>query len=176
MTFTIGVLSDTHFPRFADEIPTNVLKRFKSVDLILHAGDMIGITALKPLQALGVPIIGVYGNNDYESVKKRYNYAELFEVGGWRIGLTHGHIGDPELRTAERAYNIFKDDDCDLVVYGHKHEAGIERKGKTLLFNPGSCTDVRQKYLSYGVITLGKKVIKTDIIQWKSPRYTRSRS
>ena len=36
----IGVISDTHIPRAAAELPPEIYKAFKGVDLILHAGDL----------------------------------------------------------------------------------------------------------------------------------------
>ncbi|MEK6714475.1 MAG: metallophosphoesterase family protein, partial [Candidatus Omnitrophota bacterium] len=36
----IGVISDTHIPQSADEIPQSVFSIFKGVDLIIHAGDL----------------------------------------------------------------------------------------------------------------------------------------
>jgi putative phosphoesterase len=36
----IGLISDTHIPDRARQLPDNVLEAFKDVDLILHAGDL----------------------------------------------------------------------------------------------------------------------------------------
>ena len=37
----IGVLSDTHIPERAREIPEVVFEIFKDVDIILHGGDLV---------------------------------------------------------------------------------------------------------------------------------------
>ena len=46
---TIGVLSDTH----SLNIPAQLLERFKSVDLIIHAGDLCDVRTLKLLKKIG---------------------------------------------------------------------------------------------------------------------------
>jgi putative phosphoesterase len=155
-------------PKYNKEgLPKILLNHFKKVDFIIHAGDMVGVTALKELEALNLPIIGVYGNHDYESVKKRYSYRAIVEIAGWRIGVTHGHLGDAE-RTKDRAWEMFREEEPDVIVYGHRHEAQMERKKNTLMFNPGSCIDSRQSYLSFGILQLGKKAVSGNFIQWKA--------
>ncbi len=44
----IGVLSDTH----SLNIPAPLIERFKSVDLIIHAGDICDIHTLKLLKKI----------------------------------------------------------------------------------------------------------------------------
>ena len=46
----IGLISDTHIPEAASELPPQVYKAFRGVDLILHGGDMHVIDVLDWLE------------------------------------------------------------------------------------------------------------------------------
>ena len=54
----IGVLSDTH----SLVIPSSLIERFKSVDLIIHSGDICDAPTLKLLKKIA-PTKAVYGNS-----------------------------------------------------------------------------------------------------------------
>jgi hypothetical protein len=156
----IGVLSDTH----SLNIPAPVLDRFKSVDLIIHSGDICDTHTLKLLKKLA-PVKAVQGNMDEMAVKKVLPVRELIDCEGIRIGVTHGHIGDGR-EALKNAMSAFKDDKMDVVIYGHSHHALNEKIGSTLYFNPGSPNDViKAKFFSYGIITITDGKIKAEIIR-----------
>ena len=46
----IGVLSDTHIPDRAQDIPKDILENFKGVDMIIHVGDLIDLSVLDKLK------------------------------------------------------------------------------------------------------------------------------
>ena len=156
----IGVLSDTH----SLQIPASVIERFKSVDLIIHAGDICDIQTLKLLKKIA-PTKAVQGNMDEPSVKKELPLKEIIIYGDLKIGVTHGHIG--ETRDAlKNVITSFKDDKMDVVIFGHSHQAINEQVGKTLYFNPGSPNDaIKAKFFSYGLINIEAGKIKADIIR-----------
>jgi len=156
----IGVISDTH----SLNIPTALLERFKSVDLIIHAGDICDAQTLKLLKKLA-PTKAVSGNMDGMNLKKELPLKEIIICGHVRIGVTHGHIG--ECREAlKNAMASFKDDKMDVVVFGHSHQAIKEQVGSTLYFNPGSPNDVvKAKFFSYGLLTIDAGRIKAEIIK-----------
>jgi hypothetical protein len=125
----IGVLSDTHdnLPKIA---AAGELFAERGVELILHAGDYVAPFALRALLAAGIPLVGVFGNNDGEraGLKKQcptlYESPHRLEAAGRAVVLAH----DPaELAGAGQA---------DLVVHGHTHEPGVRRDG-ALVLNPG---------------------------------------
>lgn len=147
----IGVLSDTHMPRRAAGYPEALLQAFRGVDLILHAGDLTTLRALEPLRALA-PVVAVAGNTDDAAVRAALPTHRVIEAGGYRIGLTHGHLG-PGATTPERARNTFSD--VHVVVFGHSHAPCCEQREGVLLFNPGSPTDRRaQPLFSCGILHL----------------------
>lgn len=42
----IGVISDTHIPERAKEIPEKILRDFKNVDMVIHVGDLVDLKVL----------------------------------------------------------------------------------------------------------------------------------
>ena len=69
----IGVISDTHIPYRATNIPKKVFEEFKDVDLILHAGDIEELSVLDELKKIA-PVKAVNGNCDYQT-----NYIQAQE-------------------------------------------------------------------------------------------------
>jgi len=134
----IGLISDTH-----DNVPMikRAVGRLKEerVKLVLHAGDYISLFTAKPYSELGVPMIGVFGNNCAETEALKRIYAEVgadlrgyfaeVEEGGLKIALTHGHIKSEMDRAMSGEY--------DVVVRGHSHRASIGEKNGILVINPG---------------------------------------
>ena len=156
----IGVLSDTH----SLNIPPAVLDRFKSVDLIIHAGDICDLSTLKLLKKMA-PTKAVSGNMDEIDVKKILPIKEVIDCGQLKIGVTHGHLGDGR-DALKNAMSSFKDDKMDVVIFGHSHNAVNELVGSTLYFNPGSPNDVvKAKFFSYGLISIEGGKIKAEIIK-----------
>jgi len=50
----IGILSDTHLTRVTPEFKLLFKTYFKDADLILHAGDMVGLPVYEFLQSMAV--------------------------------------------------------------------------------------------------------------------------
>ncbi|NTW68137.1 MAG: metallophosphoesterase family protein, partial [Nitrospirae bacterium] len=48
----VGIISDTHVPGAASSLPPAVFEIFRSVDLILHAGDIVQASVLDELEAI----------------------------------------------------------------------------------------------------------------------------
>ena len=84
----IGVLSDTH----SLNIPSPVIERFKSVDLIIHAGDIYDVPTWKLLKALA-PLRAVQGNMEVPELKKELPLKDIIVCDNLRIGVVHGHMG-----------------------------------------------------------------------------------
>jgi len=156
----IGVLSDTH----SLIIPASLTERFRSVDLIIHAGDICDTRTLKMLKKIA-PVKAVQGNMDESVLKKELPLKEIIACGDLKIGVTHGHIGDAR-EALKNAMSSFKDDKMDVVIFGHSHQALNEKIGTTLYFNPGSPNDaVRAKFFSYGLISIEAGKIKAEIVK-----------
>jgi len=132
------VLSDTHVPQAAREIPGEVLREAERADAVIHAGDWTDIETLGLLRGMDRPLFAVRGNMDGPEVSAVLESKAVFRLGGLLVGLAHGH-GAP-WGLGQRVAGMF-DEDLDVLVFGHSHRALVERKNGMLLLNPGSPTD-----------------------------------
>jgi putative phosphoesterase len=99
-------------------------------DLILHAGDVGTWTVLRELGTIA-PVHAVYGNTDGPELA--LPPALALTLDGLRIHVSHGHeLGSP---TPDRLVARYA---ADVIVYGHTHKPLIERRGQTLIVNPGA--------------------------------------
>lgn len=112
------VLSDTHIPKRAKELPSELVQELKQADLIIHAGDWQTIEVLDMLRPYG-PIEGVYGNVDSEHIKQQFPDKKLLEIKGFKIGVVHGH--GQKQTTEKRALAAFSEESLDLLIFGHSH-------------------------------------------------------
>ncbi|MFH1577603.1 MAG: metallophosphoesterase family protein [Candidatus Omnitrophota bacterium] len=159
----IGVISDTHIPLNAQEIPAALLESLKSVDMIMHAGDLIKLSVIDTLRSICATVKAVYGNMDSVDVKKCLPEKEIISIGKYRLGLTHGK-GSPNA-LFDTVTDIFKNDSVDMIIFGHSHYPINEKRGKIIYFNPGSPTDnIFAPFRSYGIIEIDNK-IKTSIVK-----------
>ena len=153
----IGVISDTHISEAANEIPQKILDDFKNVDMIIHAGDLVGLSVLEELKSVCSNIKAVWGNMDPEEVRRKLPEKEILKNGKHKIGVMHGYGAPKDL--TEKLASIFKDDKVDMIIFGHAHYSVNENIGGILFFNPGSATDkVFAPYNSYGIIEINDKI------------------
>jgi uncharacterized protein len=160
----IGVVSDTHMPRRGAELPAKLRQALKTCDLILHLGDWVTMDVYEQLAALA-PVDGVAGNNDPVDIIRRFGQHKILELGGRRIGLTHGHLPGGGHGARDNAERVFAGKPVDAVLFGHSHKPYLAESGGVLWFNPGSPTDKRRepKY-SFGVLELTPQAIEAKHI------------
>lgn len=132
----IGVLSDTHLTRVTPALVTILETHLKAVDLILHAGDMVGLPVYTFLQDR--PIEAVQGNMDEWDLKERLPLKKKLSLGGFQIGLIHGW--GPAGGLEGRLRPEFSQIDC--LVYGHSHKPANHWSDGVLYFNPGSALGI----------------------------------
>jgi putative phosphoesterase len=153
MTMRIGLVSDTHLGASAVKLPDALVRGLQGVDYILHAGDWTHPHVAEMLEHIA-PVDGVAGNNDGPELVRRYGRRKLIELGGCRIGIVHGDLGQGRW-TEEKAQTSFREDRTGLILFGHSHTPYRKRAGDTLLFNPGSPVQKRRQPLySYGILKL----------------------
>lgn len=150
----VGVVADTHLPRFGRTLPQPLVEglRHPPVDRILHLGDFVTPLAVALLEAIA-PVDGVAGNNDPPELIERFGRRKVLTFEGVRLGLVHGD--GPKLTTRQRAFAAFADEPVDAVLFGHSHIPLCERVDGVWLLNPGSPTDKRrQARYSYGILEI----------------------
>lgn len=142
----IGVVSDTHMPRFGRELPRALVEGLRSagVERIVHCGDFTSPEVADLLERIA-PLDAVAGNNDGPALVARFGRRRIIELGGVRIGVVHGDEG-PGRTTAQRAQQAFAGDAVGVILFGHSHIPLVERlPAGCWLVNPGSPTDKRRQ-------------------------------
>lgn len=134
----LGVISDTHGHV---ELARPAVRMFESLDIdaVLHCGD-IGSMAVVELFAAW-PAHFVFGNCDENTAA----FAAAIEKAGQ---ICHGLFGDlvfDGVRVAllhsherQRFRQAIDGGEYRLVCYGHTHVAATDRRGATLVLNPGA--------------------------------------
>ncbi|MFC1592928.1 metallophosphoesterase family protein [Candidatus Omnitrophota bacterium] len=159
----IGVISDTHIPLQTKQVPAQILEAFKSVDMILHAGDLVKLTVLDQLRSVCKDVRAVCGNMDLGDVSNYLPKKDIITVGKFKIGITHG-TGSPA-RLIESVSGVFQNDNVNIIIFGHSHYPMNEKRGGILYFNPGSATDtIFAPFKSYGIIEINSE-IKAEIVR-----------
>jgi putative phosphoesterase len=139
----IGVISDTHARNFA-QLPQELVRVLGTVDLIVHAGDIVTMDVIRGLQTLA-PVHGVCGNMDLPEVRACFPEKQVLELGGKKIGIVHGSGGTAGLES--RVLHLFPG--ADAVIFGHSHIGMNDTINGVLLFNPGRADE------SYGLLEVG---------------------
>ncbi|MDQ4049552.1 MAG: metallophosphatase family protein [Actinomycetota bacterium] len=136
----IGIISDTHMPRGSRRLPDACAERLATVDLILHAGDVMAEEALAELEAIGPPLLAVHGNVDSAELRERLPRQRIVEAEGARVAMVHD--AGPARGRLERLHVCFPQ--VDAVVFGHSHLPLHEDADGFQIFNPGSPTERRR--------------------------------
>jgi len=135
------VVSDTHVPRRARDLPRQVWDEVDRADVVVHAGDWTEPPLLDALEARAARLVGVAGNNDGAELHARLPEVARVELGGLRLAVVHetGPATGRERRCAA-AYP-----GTDVLVFGHSHIPwDTTAPGGLRLLNPGSPTDRRR--------------------------------
>ena len=156
----ILVLSDTHIPRVAPDLPEPVYAEIKGADMILHAGDFVDLDVLETLRKLK-KVHAVYGNMDSPELRRTLKDKEIVSAGKFRIGLIHGYGAPKDLMETVKAEFA----NVDVIVFGHSHTAMNVVKDGILFFNPGSPTDkIFASANTYGILEVTDKKIEGRIV------------
>jgi len=136
------IVSDTHVPRRARDLPGELWDRIETSDVVVHAGDWVDVALLDEMERRSRRLIGVYGNNDHGALRVRLPEVARADIGGLRVAVVHetGDRTGREQRCAERF------PDVDVLVFGHSHIPwDTTAPGGLRLLNPGSPTDRRRQ-------------------------------
>ncbi len=129
--YKIGIISDTH-----GLIRQRVVKSFKDVDLIVHAGDVGKPELLETLQSIA-RVYPVRGNVDGGKWADNLPFTAVVKVGQTYLYVLHD-ISALDLDPVAAGFNA--------VISGHSHVPKIEERNGVLFLNPGSAGPKRLKY------------------------------
>ncbi|MFC5788660.1 metallophosphoesterase [Agromyces tardus] len=142
MPTSLVLLADTHVPKRAPGLPPEVWAAIDDADVVVHAGDWVGLRVLEELERRARVLVGVFGNNDGAALRARLPEVARFEVDGIRLAVIHetGPASGRETRM-DAAFP-----DAEVLVFGHSHIPWdtVSPQGLRLL-NPGSPTDRRRQ-------------------------------
>ena len=161
-TKTIGLISDTHVPKKALNVPRRVFEVFQNVDFIIHAGDLVELSVVDELEQVA-PVLAVHGNLDSIEVNDALPVLNSLKVFGWKIGVMH----DPEVSNgSDKMVRIAEENGFNVFVYGHTHSPRIKWESGILYINPGSPTDPASFLIkpSVALLQITQKAITPQII------------
>jgi len=130
-----GILSDSHDQRgFAED--ALALFQEEGVGVILHLGDVCRPETIDVYRECGIPLVGVYGNNDSDKEGLQAVSGSGFhqgpympEIGGRKVLMAHSFD--------ELQEEIGEGGRFDLILFGHTHRPLTMRIGRALILNPG---------------------------------------
>ncbi len=163
-TKSVGLISDTHIPVRARDIPKKVFEVFDKVDFIVHAGDLVEMSVIDELEQLA-PVLAVYGNMDGPEIRGKLPKMNSVKAFDWKIGVIH----DPgALFGIRKMREIAKKNGFNVLVYGHTHNSSMKWEENTLFINPGSPTNPMPPFIAKPTVALlriTKEKITPAIIQ-----------
>lgn len=128
----IGVFSDSHGDKRA---LSDLLEKMGYIDAACFLGDVASdadyLESLVAVMPNRPRFYAVRGNNDYACLLQDTCIAE---IGGKRFYMTHGHRFTSLMNLAFRA----RENEADVALFGHTHQALCEEAYGVLLLNPGS--------------------------------------
>ncbi len=145
------VISDTHGnKRVAEQLYTLASDN----DYVVHLGD--GATDMRELRGLFPDkVYACAGNCDLYTPLPDEGELEVEQV---KILYCHGHRYGVKT-SLDILARVAKARDCQLVLYGHTHEARIDEVDGVTLVNPGSMRFAPGKGGSYCYLVINKKEI-----------------
>ena len=151
------IITDTHVPTRARDLPPRVWDEVDDADVVIHAGDWMDLALLDAMQERSARLIACWGNNDGPELRERVPEVARVTLDGVRLVVTHeaGASAGRDKRMAA-AYP-----DTDVLVFGHSHIPwDTTAPGGLRLLNPGSPTDRRrQPHCTYMTATIAGGVV-----------------
>ena len=161
MKTKILILGDTHISSFKD-LPKKILQLVKESDWVIHVGDYTSPHIVEGFKQLKHDCFkGVYGNADPLAIRKLLPPKVMIEISDTKIGIIHPASGGPGTYVKKRIMKEFRDQNVDVITFGHTHEAKIEWVDNTLLVNPGRGYIDKYSYsplASIEIITIDKEI------------------
>ncbi|OBI17196.1 metallophosphoesterase [Mycobacterium sp. E2497] len=155
------LISDTHVPNRARDLPARVWDEVAAADVVVHAGDWVATDLLDELDSRSARLVACWGNNDGPALRARLPERADVTLAGVRFTVVHetGAAAGREARMS-RLYP-----DTQVLVFGHSHIPWDTTSGTGLrLLNPGSPTDRRrQPFCTYMTASVDDGAV-TDVV------------
>ena len=135
----MAVMSDSH-DNIANMRKAVAKIREAGCEMILHCGDFVAPFMLAELDAAGIPVHGVFGNNDgdrhlltknaltvHKNITLHGDFGRL-DADGRQVAFIHDGTIAADLAAGGR---------YDIVCFGHFHVWMQKKVNHTLVINPG---------------------------------------
>lgn len=147
------VLSDSH----GDFTNVNkVLRSYSEIELVFFCGDSEGTIEKAIINYPNKMFVAVRGNCDFAS---EFPIDEFMTIEGKKIMITHGHRYNVKY-TQDEVIAEARNNNCDMVIYGHTHSAFTDYEDGLYIMNPGSSFGYKA---TYGIIDITSNGIVTSI-------------
>lgn len=135
----IAVMSDSHDNIWNLRKALKIIRK-QDAGLIVHCGDFVAPFMLTELDEAGIPVHGVFGNNDGDQhLLTKFSLTTLsnitlhglvgeINIDGFNIGFTHQDVVGAGLASG---------DNYSMVCFGHSHKYLQQDIGRTIFLNPG---------------------------------------
>lgn len=153
----VALISDTHIPGRAEEIPSRFRDRISDADHVIHAGDFETKEVLRDVRSLATNLTAVYGNAD--SGDMGLPAVDSVTLAGVPFVVTHGNVNHVQgagnrpstvlskadwlatvSDTARARTEDWSGQGALVGVAGHSHEIVDETHDGVRVLNPGSAT------------------------------------
>jgi putative phosphoesterase len=155
------LISDTHVPVRARDLPARVWDEVAEADVVVHAGDWVALELLDELESRSARLVACWGNNDGPALRARLPERADVTLAGVHFTVVHetGAAAGREARMSRRY------PDSEVLVFGHSHiPCDSTTKTGLRLLNPGSPTDRRrQPFCTYMTVNADNGTV-TDVI------------
>lgn len=126
-----AVFSDSHGNA---EAMLDAIRTYRP-DMIVHLGD-----GRRDIEAIErefpyIPVCSVSGNCDRDFPEERY---KVIPIGSHKAFITHGHHYGVSYSELSPLLYSAECNDCNIVMFGHTHDALCVDCGGILVINPGS--------------------------------------
>ncbi len=155
--------------RFSNEVIGKLKQREAHVILGNHEEGFLAPSGIRARQRDSV-------DQDLLAWLAEKPHRRLVELGGLRLLMVHSTPWEPRgAYVAPHSSDLarFAESDADVVMYGHTHAQVVRRFGDTLVINPGSAGDGRDRsnnrQLSCAVLDTQTRY--AEIINYADPRF-----
>ena len=162
----IGLTGDTH------NNLKNVAKicdifNCHNLDFVIHTGDISLPKTLYAFDKLGVPLKGVFGNNDQGDKEDLIKVCE-------EKGFLFEDILEIEISNENSLFAIHDPSDIEdrfyksgnIIVHGHTHRFRNEIYRNTYIFNPGECAGFIKDMNNVGILNISENDVEMEIIKF----------